>query len=91
MAVNPENLTLIVGAGASGILLARRLLERGVPALVLEKSRGVGGRVATRRIGTKKFDHGISSLTQRQKESLQLFPSPKRHVSVESKQNIVFC
>ena len=90
MAVNPENLTLIVGAGASGILLARRLLERGVPALVLEKSRGVGGRVATRRIGTKKFDHGISSLTQRQKESLQLFPSPKRSSNSEKDSAALF-
>ncbi len=45
---------VVVGAGFSGLYLARHLNK----ALVLEKSRGVGGRMATRRDGTFTFDHG---------------------------------
>ncbi len=47
---------LIIGAGVAGLTLARRT---GAP--VLEKSRGVGGRLATRRIGEERFDHGLQA------------------------------
>ncbi len=47
---------LIVGAGISGLTLAQRLQH--FDCLVLEKSKGVGGRMATRRIESEFFDHG---------------------------------
>lgn len=37
------NPVLIVGGGMSGLLLAFRLDQAGIPALVIEKNRGVGG------------------------------------------------
>ncbi len=47
----------IIGAGIAGLILAREL--DGLAALVLfEKSRGYGGRMATRRAGAFQFDHG---------------------------------
>lgn len=49
---------LIVGAGVSGLTLAREFTARGETHLVIEKSRGVGGRMATRRDGDARFDHG---------------------------------
>jgi renalase len=53
---------LIVGAGISGLVLANRLKKSGKTVIVLEKSRGVGGRMATRRDGSASFDHGAQFL-----------------------------
>lgn len=48
----------IVGAGVAGLAAAGELGRAGHSATVFEKSRGVGGRVATRRIGGFAVDHG---------------------------------
>lgn len=53
---------VVVGAGTAGLSFARALSERSERALVLDKSRGVGGRVATRRVGEQPVDHGVSFL-----------------------------
>lgn len=49
---------LIIGAGLAGLTLAQELQKKSKSVLVLEKSRGVGGRMATRRDGDFTFDHG---------------------------------
>jgi photolyase PhrII len=56
----------IVGAGIAGLTAARILQDHGLAVKVFEKSRGVGGRVATRRFddGTT-FDHGAQYFTAR--------------------------
>ncbi|HXH31032.1 MAG TPA: FAD-dependent oxidoreductase [Bacteriovoracaceae bacterium] len=51
---------VIIGAGLSGLTVARSLKEKGHETLILEKSKGLGGRVATRRIEDLGFDHGAS-------------------------------
>ncbi|MCX7860470.1 MAG: FAD-dependent oxidoreductase [Chloroflexus sp.] len=48
----------IVGAGMAGLAAACALRAAGIATVVFEKSRGVGGRAATRRIGDCCFDHG---------------------------------
>ncbi len=53
---------IIVGAGIAGLALARELHERGHGPLVLERSRGVGGRCATRRVDDRPVDHGVAFL-----------------------------
>ncbi len=53
---------VIVGAGAAGLIAAGRL--RGSwDVVVVDKGRGVGGRMATRRIGDATFDHGAQFIT----------------------------
>jgi len=49
---------LIIGAGMTGLTAARHLSDHGVESVVLDKGRAVGGRMATRRIGAARFDHG---------------------------------
>ena len=56
---------IVMGAGLSGLMAARRLSANGVDVLILEKSRGVGGRCATRRIQDIPFDHGAQFFTVR--------------------------
>jgi hypothetical protein len=53
---------IIVGAGVSGLALARELQAHGLAPLVLERARGVGGRCATRRIDGQPVDHGLAFL-----------------------------
>jgi renalase len=45
---------LIVGAGITGLTIAQNLPN----STVVEKSKGLGGRLATRRWQNQKFDHG---------------------------------
>lgn len=52
----------MIGAGLAGLSAARDLAQAGLSVTVLEKSRGVGGRTASRRIGDLQFDHGAARL-----------------------------
>lgn len=52
----------IIGAGMAGLVCAQQLTQAGYSVLVVEKSRGLGGRVATRRLYDTYADHGASSL-----------------------------
>tara|TARA_R110002073_G_scaffold97000_1_gene223613 strand:- start:143 stop:1120 length:978 start_codon:yes stop_codon:yes gene_type:complete len=64
----------IIGAGLSGITLARQLCEA-VDVTVFEKSRGLGGRMATRRSESYQFDHGAQFFTARSDEFQQFLKS----------------
>lgn len=52
---------VVIGAGMAGLTCARQLQPQ-YRVLVLDKARGVGGRVATRRIGATRVDHGCRYL-----------------------------
>lgn len=58
--------TVVVGAGLAGITCARALVAAGRSVLVLDKGRGLGGRLATRHVtlGAEQvcFDHGAQYL-----------------------------
>ncbi|WP_349371162.1 FAD-dependent oxidoreductase [Salinarimonas sp.] len=58
MAVEGIERVAIVGAGLSGVIAARDLAVAGCAVHIFEKSRGAGGRMATRRAEGFAFDHG---------------------------------
>lgn len=53
---------LVIGAGIAGLACARTLHDQGMSVTVVDKGRGVGGRLATRREGDWRFDHGAPQL-----------------------------
>ena len=55
----------IIGAGMAGITCARKLADNGITPVIFEKSRGLGGRLATRRADSLRFDHGAQFVTAR--------------------------
>ncbi len=55
----------IIGGGLSGLIAARKLQSAGHDVEVIEKSRSVGGRLATRRISEGQADHGAVYFTVR--------------------------
>lgn len=57
--------TIVIGAGWSGLTAARVVAGAGREVVVLEKSRGPGGRSATRRRDGGRFDHGAQYFTAR--------------------------
>ena len=61
----------IIGAGMAGITCARKLADHGINPMIFEKSRGLGGRLATRRVDSLRFDHGAQFVTARSDEFRQ--------------------
>ncbi len=57
--------TLIIGSGLAGLSAANALSNNGLNTVIIDKGRGVGGRLATRRIGEAIFDHGAQFFTAR--------------------------
>ncbi len=55
----------VVGAGMAGVACARTLVQAGHKVTLLEKSRGLGGRMATRSTEFGSFDHGTQYFTVR--------------------------
>jgi predicted NAD/FAD-dependent oxidoreductase len=60
--------TLIIGSGLAGLSAANRLTAEGMSVVVIDKGRGVGGRLAARRIGDAVFDHGAQFFTARSEQ-----------------------
>ncbi len=67
---NAQPPVIVIGAGLAGLVAANTLLASGRRALVLDKGRTVGGRLATRRMAgvdgrTARLDHGAQFFTVR--------------------------
>lgn len=60
---------IVIGSGITGVSCARALMQIGETVIVLDKGRGIGGRMATRRValetGDISFDHGAQVLPAR--------------------------
>ncbi len=88
-----KNNVAIIGAGFSGITLAK-ILEKHCEVTVFEKSRGVGGRMATRYADPFQFDHGAQYFTAASEnfreflipfiEKGVISPWARKHISIPS-------
>ncbi|AKG22567.1 NAD(P)/FAD-dependent oxidoreductase [Calothrix sp. 336/3] len=58
---------IIIGAGMAGLICAQQLQQAGYSVQVIEKSRGLGGRMATRRLHQTWADHGASYIKPQDK------------------------
>lgn len=58
---------IVIGAGVAGLVCAQRLQRAGYRVVVVDKSRGLGGRLATRRATVNDqavcFNHGVQYIT----------------------------
>lgn len=59
---NPLSDVIIVGAGLAGLSCARRLTEAGIPFLILDGDRRIGGRIKTDTVDGFLLDHGFQVL-----------------------------
>ena len=50
---------IIIGGGITGLIIANILQRNGINATVLDKGRGIGGRLATRRVSQGDFIEGV--------------------------------
>jgi renalase len=64
---------VIIGAGMAGITCAIELQRMGKSVIILEKSRGVGGRMATRRLFETIADHGTCYISPQDPRFQQVF------------------
>jgi len=57
-----DNDVIIVGAGLAGLSCARHLAAAGIPFVILEAGRRIGGRIKTDRVDGFLLDHGFQVL-----------------------------
>ena len=63
---------IVIGAGVSGTRLTHHLCNAGQQVIVLEKSRGLGGRLCHRRSEHGRFLHGLQYVHLRDPKSLEI-------------------
>ena len=73
----------VIGAGMAGLTCAQLLHQAGYSTIVLEKSRGLGGRVATRRVKEIRADHGARYLEPKGRHLRRLVHILSAHNIVE--------
>ncbi len=79
----PGSAMAVVGAGLSGLVCARRLVEHGHRVRLFDKARAPGGRMSTRRAGELRFDHGAQYFTVRDRDFRRAVDSWRRDGVVE--------
>lgn len=76
----------IIGAGFAGCYASNRLTKKGHSVTIFEKSRGVGGRMATKYINDLKINHGTDSF-EAASENFKLFCENLVDLKILKKEN----
>lgn len=75
----------VIGSGVSGLTCAQELQKAGYKVIVLDKSRVVGGRMATRRVSGTRADHGVRYLEPKGELLQQLIQDLQTQEPLENK------
>ncbi len=86
----------MIGAGLSGLAIARRLHAADADYAVFDKGRSPGGRAATRRYLGTRFDHGLPWLSEDGRQTAELIAQGRgagllEPLSLESGETVWFC
>lgn len=68
----------VIGAGIAGLACARELARADAQVTLFERSRGLGGRLGTRRQGNFAFDHGAQYITARNRAFVRYLETASR-------------
>jgi predicted NAD/FAD-dependent oxidoreductase len=68
----------VIGAGIAGLACARELARADAQVTLFERSRGLGGRLGTRRHGNFAFDHGAQYVTARNRTFVRYLETASR-------------
>jgi len=68
----------VIGAGMAGLACARELARAEAKVTLFERSRGLGGRLGTRRQGNFAFDHGAQYITARHRPFVRYLETAAR-------------
>ena len=68
----------VIGAGIAGLACARELARADAQVTLFERSRGLGGRLGTRRQGNFAFDHGAQYITARHRPFVRYLETAAR-------------
>ncbi len=88
---------VVIGAGLAGLTCAQQLQQAGINVTVVEKSAGLGGRMATRRIQGTWVDHGAQYISPkddsfvrfiRKLEEKQIVEPWGRHIYIANEQGL---
>lgn len=80
----------VIGAGLAGLHCAQLLKQRGDRVVVVEKSRGLGGRLATRRLENSWADHGVRCLEDQGPLTRQLIQQAEGSLQLWTKEIFEF-
>lgn len=72
----------VIGSGISGVTIAKNLAKLN-EVVIFDKSRGIGGRMATRRTPDYNFDHGAQFFTAKSQEFIEFCKIAKADAVIE--------
>ena len=74
---------IIIGGGISGSYLAYRLKQKNLKVLIIEKSKGIGGRLCTKPVGENLVDYGCQYISPKSQTLVELLETLKKKGIVE--------
>lgn len=75
----------VIGAGIAGVACAATLRDCGIKVRIYDKSRGMGGRMATRRVAPWQWDHGVQYMVGEDPEFRRLLMKLPRWTNASAK------